>query len=555
MAMARTLDAEFLLGSEPLEAPVSTDQYSAPKDALPGQPFHGTLELLPSAGSGRISILTDWFDYEQMSERAIADLPPFRYEFVLDGSDLVPALRGPQRGSHPHWEFILEPGAAWSTEIDGWSRAVLPFSLQERNANCTHNGLMTFLYTSDGRVSRVAYQVGSETCQYFQADLWGVLPARYLPGKVPEADRIIAAHRLEKSRRLPIRPLEAISELAPGIRAEQFITMPGSEVSVAGFIINGIHYRSHCGTRYGPYPFCDVLDLPSYSLAKSISAALAWMILEQETPGIGQAEVGHYIPQCNDERWDGVTLEHLLDMATGNFNSPEPNVDEYASYETAFMEGDTHAQKVAVACTLFSRSAEPGTVFAYHTSDTYLAGTLMSAALLQQAGGSNNAPFDLHRDLLYEKLYRPLGLSPILRETRRTYDEVAQPFSGYGLTLHSDDIARLGAFLVEGSGKVDETPVLDFRLLNEALQRIPEDTGLPAGSADLRYNNGYWAFRTDLDGACREPVWIPFMSGYGGISVALLPNRSVYYVFSDHGQFKWLPAAVESNKIKSICEK
>jgi len=52
---------------------------------------------------------------------------------------------------------------------------------------------------------------------------------------------------------------------------------------------------------------------------------------------------------------------------------------------------------------------------------------------------------------------------------------------------------------------------------------------------------------------CPHAVWIPFLSGYGGISVALFPNNSVYYVFSDGGHFEWAKAAVESNNIRRYC--
>jgi CubicO group peptidase (beta-lactamase class C family) len=141
-----------------------------------------------------------------------------------------------------------------------------------------------------------------------------------------------------------------------------------------------------------------------------------------------------------------------------------------------------------------------------------------------------------------------------MRHTRRSYDVTAQPFAGYGLTLHSDDIARLGLFLARGQGAVNGRQVLDPQLLRAALQRDPSDPGMQAGSAQLRYNNGFWAFETNLENACQESLWIPFMSGYGGISVAILPNRSVFYVFSDHGRFEWVNAAVASNKIKKICE-
>jgi hypothetical protein len=57
-----------------------------------------------------------------------------------------------------------------------------------------------------------------------------------------------------------------------------------------------------------------------------------------------------------------------------------------------------------------------------------------------------------------------------------------------------------------------------------------------------------------LPAPCDSPLWIPFMSGYGGISIAMLPNGSVYYVFSDGAHFKWADAAIESHSIKPFCE-
>jgi hypothetical protein len=71
--------------------------------------------------------------------------------------------RGVQRRDHPYWEVVLQPGKVWDEVGDGdWSRASVSFSLQERAANCTHNGVLTWLYNDSG-VSRVAYQVSSET--------------------------------------------------------------------------------------------------------------------------------------------------------------------------------------------------------------------------------------------------------------------------------------------------------------------------------------------------------------------------------------------------------
>lgn len=552
---AGALDGAFLQSNEPMPLPVPTIAFEPPAQAKPSNHFEGVLSIEPTRGRGRMKVLTDWFEYAEDPDLELTKLPDFSFEFVLDGNDLIPVRRGPQGSNHPHWEFILEPGKAWDDpDLPGWSRASLPFALQERNANCTHNGLMTFLYRADGSTSRLAYQVGSETCQYFQADLWGVLPAEYIPREVESAGAVIDAFHAETAARLPVKPMAEITEDYPEIDPHDFEWYPAAEVSAMGFVIDGTHYRGACHTRFGPYPFCDVLDLPSYSLAKSIFAGLALMILEQEQAGTAGLPVAAHVPECSGPRWAGVTLEHLLDMSSGNFESIEANADEYASYETEFMSGDTHVQKITTACGLFPRRAPPGSTFAYHTSDTYIAGTMMNNLLAQESDPDRTKPRDIHRDVLWKQLFEPLGLSPVLAHTRRSYDETAQPFAGYGLTLHSDDIARLGLFLARGDGIVNGRQVLNPQLLRAALQRDPSDPGLQAGSAQLRYNNGFWAFETSLENQCREPVWIPFMSGYGGISVAILPNRSVYYVFSDHGRFEWLNAAVSSSKIKNICE-
>ncbi|MGK2925295.1 MAG: serine hydrolase [Lysobacterales bacterium] len=557
------LSADFLLGDAALAAPAATEAFAPPSSAsraLSTAPaphaahFQGVLELT-GAPAGQIRALTDRFDYLQDAALRIDRLPPFRFAFVQDGDALLPVLRGPQVSTHPHWEFILEPGAVWAEAADGgWSRAALPFALQERNANCTHNGLLTFLFRADGAVSRVAWQIGSETCQYLQLDFWGVAEARYTPGAVAGADRVITDFRAERAARLPVKPLSALAADYPGTDPADFDWFPPAEVSAVGFAIDGVHYRGGCDTRYGPYPFCDVLDLPSYSLAKSMFAGLAYLVLQREAPDVGRATVSSLVPECNDERWQGVTLENLLDMATGNYLSLEPDADEFASYETDFMAGETHAAKIGTACTLFPRQAPPGTTFAYHTTDTYIAGTLMNAWLAQRAAATGTPARDVHADVLVAEVFRPLGLSPVAHHSKRSYDAIGQPFAGYGLTLHADDIARLGLFLLQSGGAIDGRQVLDSAELEATLQQHPADRGLPAGSDELRYNNGFWAYRSDLGGACREPVWIPLMSGYGGISIALLPNQSLFYVFSDHGRFEWLQAAVAAHRIRPICE-
>ena len=56
-------------------------------------------------------------------------------------------------------------------------------------------------------------------------------------------------------------------------------------MTVFGVALDGTHYVGGCKTRYGVYPYCDVLDLPSYSVAKSVAGAVGLMRLEKKYAG------------------------------------------------------------------------------------------------------------------------------------------------------------------------------------------------------------------------------------------------------------------------------
>jgi len=152
--------------------------------------------------------------------------------------------------------------------------------------------------------------------------------------------------------------------------------------------------------------------------------------------------------------------------------------------------------------------------------------------------------------VLVAGIYEPLRLSPTIRATRRTLDDAQQPLTGWGLTLTRDDIAKLGAYLAspqQGAPLVAPDP------LAAALQRDANDRGLEAGGETLRYNNGFWAYNAQARLNCADPVWIPFLSGFGGVLVALMPNGVVYYFVSDGGDYRWASAARAANTIAPMC--
>lgn len=529
--------------------------FTPPPDARPAaQPFEGRLQLISELPGSTFQALLDRYGESSAIDGEATHLPPFDFEFVQEGNALVPLRRGAVASEHPAWEFILEPGHVWQEDGDGdFERASLPFTLEQRNANCMHNGVLTFLFRPDGAVSNVAYEIGKETCAYFQFNAWGYFSARYTPGRVAEREAARERFRQETAHRMTTRPIEALATDHPGADPNRF----GSPAEVAtasmtlyGVTLDGVHYVSGCETRFGPYPFCDEIDLPSYSLAKSLIGALSSLRMALLYPDVLNSRISVFVPECTrTAHWDGVTFAETLDMATGHFRSREFEADEDAADFLVFQHFEDHADRIDFACTHYPFKLAPGTAWVYHTTDSYLLGTALNAYYRSKQGPGT----DFFTDLWMPQFWAPLHLSPAVAVPRRTRDRAAQPFTAFGMTLLRDDVAKLAGFINADHGNVGGEQKLEPLLLDEALQRAPGHPGL-AAARDLRYQHGFWAWNAQVALGCADPTWIPLMSGYGGITVALMPNGMNYYYFSDGGTFSWERAAAEANRIRPFCK-
>ena len=548
---APAISLDFLRGNEPLLAPLSTRAFQPPGNHTTGSNhFEGTLTLNTLEALSQIEVLKDTYEIAGNESLNLTQLPAFSIDYVSDGADLIPLQREPQRGNHPYWEIIAKPGLSWDMDADnGWSRVALPFSLKEKNQNCIHNGLLTFLYKSDGSTSRAAWQITSETCLYLKVNLWGTVDTDYEPRNIPAADESVAAYRREIARRLPLKPLSNLTLDYPALTLSAFHPPGVNDATVYGLVMDGVHYRSDCATRFGPYPFCEVLDLPSYSLAKSLFGSLAFQLLSNRWPEFQTTPISKLVPECKtaDKRWDDVTPFHLVNMTTGNYDSQVVNMDEDAEKMTTFFVAETHDEKVRFSCEAWPRKAKPGTRWAYHTTDTYLLGVAMNNFLKRKLGSQA----DIYRDVLYPEIIKQLDISPSLRWTQRTYDKTAQPFTGYGMVFHADDIARLAQALNSDESLKQYLDSVNFdssRFRSDAIaQKMYDATG-------IAYSLGFWGIDASGWMPCKDTTWIPFMSGYGGITVAMFPNGGVYYYFTDSNQHGFHTATVEANKALNYCE-
>lgn len=554
-SVTRTLLTYANLTSGSSTAPVDDGAFALPANAaMPLHTFEGSLVLNNEATSGGFSEVRDDYAYTGNGDSPRKHLPEFNFEFVQNGSHLIPVNQGLGITSHAYWNYIIGPGRAWSeTGDNGWSRASFPFALVQRNANCTHNGVMTFLFNGSS-VSNVRYQITQETCVYYKINMWGQLSAAYSSYAVTNAAAYKANHATEVANRLPTRSIAELATDYPssGVNTSVF----GSGVTAAhmttyGVVFNGINYVSGCGTRYGQYAYCGVMRVPSYSTAKSAMASMSLMRLGQKYgTGVYNLLIKDYVPEYSSSIgvWTNVTFNYTIDMATGNYRLAGYESDEAGNYMETFFLAEPYSDKI-IAAFNFPNKAAPGTFWNYHTSDTFILGRAMQNYLNAQGGGGDI--FNMLRD----EVFVPLNLSKgTLTSLRTDNSATGQAFAGYGLFWTQDDIAKVALLLNNQNGVINGTQILQPDMLADSMQDDASDRGLnTTGTPIFKYNNGFWAKEfTSADGYTCS-FYTPFMSGYGGITVVMMPNGATYYYFSDNEEYSWSSSVNEANKLAPHC--
>ncbi len=560
-----------LFSDAAVAAPVDdSDGFALPANAAaPSQTFEGTLTLSNAASRGSAQVLRDDFGDASANNVAWRHLPDFSFQFVQNGSYLIPVQQGLVITGNATWNYIVGPGRVWQEEDDhGYMRASLPFALVERNQNCVHNGEMTFLFNRANRtnISNIRYQVTQETCLYFKFNMWGQLAATYTPGTVANAEALENAEAAEVANRIPTKPFSALATDYPssGINLANFTQgfKSPADITTYGLLINGIHYVSNCQTRYGTYAFCDNMRLPSYSIAKSSFAGMAMMWLGGRYGSLVYGRlIRDYVPQYTDGgKWTDVTFNNTSDMATGNYIGTSFEGDESSPQELAFLVAEPYNAKIADAFTPFPHKAAPGTTWVYQSHATFILTQAINSYLQQQQGAGADI-FNTIRD----GVFKPLNMSQGSLSTLRTDNSASgKPFGSHGLFFVQDDVVKIGRFLNNSGGAINGVQVLDPQRLQESLFRTadPSILGMPVPDrgtlvvpSTFRYHNLFWAkhMTTAEFPQYHCNFWVSFMSGYGGNSVLLLPNGTIYYLFSDGNEFIWYTAVNEINKIAPFC--
>ena len=330
-------------------APATGAIWPTPADAGPSHlDLAAQLNLTFEAAPTVFKILRD--DFVSATVRDLTrGLPPLTVGLVQDGSRLIPDSARPQILKGAAFEWIVGPGRIWRSSAAG-DTAVIPVALQERNANCTHNGHLMLTFDQAGAPTSARVRIGGETCLPLQFDGEWTGTARRVTKDRSDFAPVLQRDRESRSAQLPVRTLDQLAVDVPGLDLRWLQQAAGDRQAVYGLVSGGVNYAAPCLTRLGEDVECAARALPSYSTAKSLFAGLGLMRLERLYPGSARLKVADLVTDCPGKGWDEVALIHLLDMASGHYRSADYEADEGALETFPFFDAETRDAKLSFAC-------------------------------------------------------------------------------------------------------------------------------------------------------------------------------------------------------------
>jgi CubicO group peptidase (beta-lactamase class C family) len=211
----------------------------------------------------------------------------------------------------------------------------------------------------------------------------------------------------------------------------------------------------------------------SMSIAKSITSTLIGVAIKDGAIGSIDDPVTKYVPRLAHSAYDGVTVRHLLMMASGvrwNETYTDPKSDRRRLLEVQI------AQQPGAAVELMStraRAAPPGTVNNYSTGETQIAGEVLRGAV-----GKPLAQY------LSEKIWRPFGMEADATWWLDSPD--GHEIGGSGLSATLRDFGRFGLFFMNG-GMINGASILPASWVHDA--STPKTL---ANGAPLNYGYMWW---------------------------------------------------------------
>ena len=290
-----------------------------------------------------------------------------------------------------------------------------------------------------------------------------------------EGDAQIAAFR-------NIDALAPVRQVASGAQVRS-LPEAARDFSELRYEVNGEHYdldhfmrHNHVGgllvlhdgdivfERYGLGNSRDTRWV-SFSVTKSVVSLLVGAAIEEGYIASVDDPVTDYLPQLRDSAYEGVSIRHVLQMASGtDWN------EDYADPESDVASAPSAMLDLMHFLGAKPRLAEPGAVFNYNTGETNLAGAIVRAAV-----GNNLGAY------LSRTIWQPWGMED--DAIWMAHGPQGGEWGGCCIAPTLRDWGRLGLFLLADGVLDDGTRVLPEGWLSESMT--------PSAAADY-YGYLWW---------------------------------------------------------------
>ena len=253
-----------------------------------------------------------------------------------------------------------------------------------------------------------------------------------------------------------VLPLPRGEEIAPHYQADQQshgVDAYIDRASVAGLLV--IKGDTIVLERYA-LGLEENLRWSSMSMIKSLTSTLIGAALRQGAITSLDDAVSKYIPALRGCAYDAVTVRHLITMSSGvrwneDYTDRNSDVNRYSK-----SLGDKVPGGVLALMRSLTAGHRPGSHFNYNSGDTYLLGSLLSAAT-----GKTLA------DYMSGTIWSRLGMEFDGFYTLES--EGGQEIGGSRAGIALRDFGRFGVFLLR-DGVIDGTPVLPADWIEHAGQ-------------------------------------------------------------------------------------
>lgn len=493
------------------------------------------------------------------------DFPHFSADFTTVDGRLVPLQREVLGGAdRDGWRIILSPGRVWSEPDDeGMSRASFPFTLVTDRWNEAHNGVATFLYDARS-VSSIHFQVTQETAPWSRIDFWGETTASYVPVAFPMIDALREEFRKELAGRVAVKEWPELQNIAGPTALRDFDRgLDDVDISGAAVLIDDVLYYRPAATRHGAYPYPLEMRHGVFSVTKSLAAALTMLRLAEK---YGERVFDLYVTDYVDVSaashggWHGITFGHVLNMTAGiGDNAPDPDAgvtfadenDEESDTWSRIWRVSSRERKLREALAYGDYPWGPGQVVRYNSAHTFILGAAMDSFYRSMAGPGAGV-----WQMMKDEVYRPIGVEhvPVIQ----TVGEDPLPIYAFGLFLNAYDTARL-VQLLTNDGAWNGRQLLHRERTRESLYRDGQ-SGAPTYvrvriEADTRetarYLNSFWSIVVRGSGDCA--VRVPFMWGFGGNFVVIMPNGVAAFRYADAHVDDPAALALTAHRIRPAC--